>query len=402
MSEFDPSDSSGLSNWIIDSNKDTSISDVVNNTTSNSSKDTAYPYITIWRRGNDKEDRLFCDWTLILTSSKDKEKIETYHVHRGHLTSIKYFETLFTMPGSVREQRGGGTSQISLCDQQMELFPFILDYMYGMFHEVALAKLFDRDDIIKRFGGVGTYAVALLSLARYFDMKKLITDIEDFITTLGGNVSTFENMPAGQGKGEVYSFMLSEAVAYSEDGMAKVLIQACARKHASSNTYVRSMIMKSIPLTTKVKVQELSFDYLQKRYDKIISSVNDDKNSDELVKEYKRTWGCMRVAGAGVEAVNGIYSYTGCLNNRPMFSKCGMWNGRDEVFILYYWSCDCIYISIWKKHEDDLDFYATEEMENEGEDITDNTAWCVEHDGIEPAPTVRKYDIFSNGNESSG
>jgi len=387
------------------SNDDDNMEDSDDHDIEDSDDHDRYPYSTIWRRGNDKEDRLFCDWTIILTSSESEEKMETYHVHEGHLINSKYFETLLTMPlimpDRLRELEEK-TSRIFVCDRKMELFPFILDYLYGVFNDVELAELSKRDDIIERFGHQGEYYLALLSLARYFGIEKLIADTEMLITTLAGNARTFQNMPAGQGKGEIYSYMLSEATAYSEDGMAKVLIQACARKHASSNTYVRSMIMKSIPLNTKVKIQELSFDYLQKKYDKIISTVNDDKNSDELVKEYKRTWGCMRVAGAGVEAVNGIYNYTGYFNDRPMFSKCGTWNGRNEMFSLYYWSDKHICISILKDIEDDVDFYATEEETNKGEDITVNTVWFVGTFGIEPAPTVRKYDIFSEGNESSG
>jgi len=374
--------------------------------TEDSDDDDSFSYKAIWRRGNDKEDRLFCDWTIILTSSESEEKIETYHVHRGHLTNSKYFKTLLTMPLNMPErlrEHEEKTSQISLCDQKMELFPFILDYLYGVFNDVELAELCERDDIIKRLGHKEDYSLALLSLARYFGIEKLIADIEMIITTLAGNASLFQDIPVGEGKWTVYSFMLSEAVAYSEDVMAKALINACAKEHASSNTYVRGMIMKSIPLTTKVKVQELSFNYLQKKYDKLISTVNDDKNSDELVKEYKTTWGCMRVAGAGVEAVNGVYNYTGCFNDRPMFSKSGMWNGRDEVFSLYYWSNRYIFISILKDIEGALDFYESELEAKEGEDITVDTAWSANSDGLigtEPAPTVRKYGIFSNGNES--
>ena len=97
----------------------------------------------------------------------------------------------------------------------MELFPFILDYLYGVFNDVELAELCKRDDIIERFGHQGEYYLALLSFARYFGIEKLIADTEMLITTLAGNARTFQNMPAGQGKGEVYSYMLSEAIAYS-------------------------------------------------------------------------------------------------------------------------------------------------------------------------------------------
>eukprot|EP00555_Chaetoceros_dichaeta_P009819 CAMPEP_0198256880 /NCGR_PEP_ID=MMETSP1447-20131203/6686_1 /TAXON_ID=420782 /ORGANISM="Chaetoceros dichaeta, Strain CCMP1751" /LENGTH=158 /DNA_ID=CAMNT_0043943631 /DNA_START=47 /DNA_END=523 /DNA_ORIENTATION=+ len=146
--------------------------------------------------------------------------------------------------------------------------------------------------------------------------------------------------------------------------------------------------MERIPLTTKVKVLELSNKYLQRKFNTLIRKYDTGEDSDILVKKYKKTWGGMRVAGAGVEAVNGVYSYTGCFNKVSIFSKRAMWNGHDEIFSIAYYADDQFWISVQKREKKcTIDFYRTQET-NETEDTIDNAIWCVAGDGIEPAPTV--------------
>jgi len=345
--------------------------------TTNGSVDGDYPYIAFWRRGEDKDDSLFSDWTVVLTSSENEDKIETYYVHRLHLRNSNYFKTLLTMPGRVREHKEQ-TSHISLCGEKMLVFPFILDYLYG----------------VSNLDCVGDRAVALLSLARYFDIETLIEDTDKYITTLVSNTTTLKNEFTGNGKGEVYSFMLSEAITYGEDDAAKILLKACAMEYAFSNAHVRSIIMKRIPSTTTVEVLELSNEKLRKFFNKLIRKDNTAEDSDKEVKKYKKTWQRMSVSGAGVEAVNGDYGYTGCINNLSTYSKIAMWNGNDEIFSIDYYADDCFWISIRKRkgtEQSDFDFYRTEEANRTVANI-DSAIWCVGCDGIEPAPTVCKHN----------
>ena len=48
-----------------------------------------------------------------------------------------------------------------------------------------------------------------------------------------------------------------------------------------------------------------------------------------------RTGGRVTVSGAGIEAVNGIYTLSGTCNSVNMYSQKGQWEGKDVMFTLY-------------------------------------------------------------------
>jgi len=194
-------------------------------------------------------------------------------------------------------------------------------------------------------------------------------------------------------KGELFSFMLSETTAYSEDEITKVLQTACAREYASSSSYKRKAIEEGIPHSAKAKVLKLSIDYAEKRFNGLLADIKGSENikdGTKLIDNYEASRKSYLVAGAGVEAVNGVYDFVGDVENRGFtYSKKGVWNGRNEIFSLFKFDKNAFFISILGKDngegpDDDTDFYCMEEDE---EDPTNQT-WEASDEGVEPAPTV--------------
>ena len=68
----------------------------------------------------------------MLISLENEERIETYHIHRGIIVTSGYFKALLTIPGKIKEHEDK-TSQTSLNDNKMDIFPFILDYVYNVY-----------------------------------------------------------------------------------------------------------------------------------------------------------------------------------------------------------------------------------------------------------------------------
>lgn len=291
------------------------------------SDDIGYSYNTIWRRGEDKAECLLYDWTIVVTSSEDKKRVETFHVHRCHIISSDYFKELITMPENVKEHEDA-TIQISFCDSLMDVFPLILDYLYGVYNH----KLYSRQEISERLGTAEKYAIAILSLARYFAMKKLIKATETIIIDIACDVEN-RNVVGSVSKGESISFMLSQAMIYSEDKMADVLIDACAREHAAANSHMQKVIMEGIPPDLKTKVLELSHNYTQEKVDMLVAIAKGEKNNsnNEFVDQYTAS---RRRCSVGIESVNGSNRYIGNFANNSMYSMSGTLDSHNQAFSL--------------------------------------------------------------------
>lgn len=218
-----------------------------------------------WRRG--ENEALYSDWTIIL---ENRDRIETYHVHRVFIGTLsEYFKTIFTMPKALKEHRTD-TSRISLCDGQMNVFPFLLDYMYGVYD--------DLNSEIPYTSIIGRGIMALLSLARYFNIQKLIDDTEKCILNMNGE-ATCRKLVGDMSKCEFVSFLLADAVIYSEHEMVKVLLGMCGRVYSSGNSYERSTIMRCIPDTMKQKIVEESETHAQKNYDILMRCIKNKYDS---------------------------------------------------------------------------------------------------------------------------
>lgn len=85
--------------------------------------------IIAWRL--DPEES-WSDWKIEIRR-KDSQSIDTYHVHRTHLTSgaetSNYFVALFRSSNNFRES--DSTSRIELEDEAAEAFPLFLDFIYS-------------------------------------------------------------------------------------------------------------------------------------------------------------------------------------------------------------------------------------------------------------------------------
>eukprot|EP00592_Proboscia_alata_P001174 CAMPEP_0194369330 /NCGR_PEP_ID=MMETSP0174-20130528/17616_1 /TAXON_ID=216777 /ORGANISM="Proboscia alata, Strain PI-D3" /LENGTH=291 /DNA_ID=CAMNT_0039146203 /DNA_START=247 /DNA_END=1122 /DNA_ORIENTATION=+ len=230
------------------------------------------------------------------------------------------------MPENVKEHEDT-TSQISVSDNLMDVFPLILDYLYGVYNH-KLRDTFSCQEISERLGTAEKYAMAILSLARYFAIKKLIKATETIILVLAREVHV--NVVGSLSRGESISFMLSQAIIYSEGKMADVLIDACAREHAVANPHVQKMMMRGIPPDLKIKILELSHNYIQEKFDMLVKG-----NTDKNINQYKLSQSYYSVSGAGVESANGVYRYIGKFTNDSMYSMCGTLDGHDQVFSLY-------------------------------------------------------------------
>lgn len=118
-------------------------------------------------------DASFSDWTIIIeieSSDDENSKKETsYSVHRAILgvgpRSSTYFSTLFGT-SRFKEQVDGGISRILLEECDAQVFEVMLDYIY----EGTLNATTEN-------------AVALRSLARYFQCFSLLKRINAFIQT---------------------------------------------------------------------------------------------------------------------------------------------------------------------------------------------------------------------------
>lgn len=161
--------------------------------------------------------------------------------------------------------------------------------------------------------------------------------------------------------------------------------------------------MNKIPHTAKITFQELAFDHLQKKYDKVIENIKDDEDTDELIDDYDMTWGSMgydvrgdvAISGAGVIAVNGIYNYNGIFKKVAMYSKSGIWKGHEKTFLMYRHTNKDLkswYISVVANNclplctPQDTDFYITDGGCGQ---FSDSTEWDTLEKGTSPAPTVK-------------
>jgi len=379
-------------------------------------QDAYEPYKTFWRRGDDEDDAIASDWTIVLKSLDTADRVEIYHVHKypfltGKYTS-EYFETVFTVSGNIPEHHDSNhneyletfltktyetittmtrcvqahdsskTTHLTFHDGMLDLFPFVLDCLYGVYDDVKSIAIFETQ-YIKNFGVVAKGAVAILSLARYFAIKELVKITEHFIMIIVRDVLRI-NLVGSLSLGELFSFLLFEAALYEENKMAGVLIAACARKHASGNVYTKSMIMDGIPSSTKQRVLELSHSYLQKYLHTLqLSRIKDSKNADEMVCNYEKSQACVRVTGAGVKAVNGTYYFIECSKCnggiRNLYQKIGMWDGREETFSIFKADNDSWYkINIFPRDKKPSRYTNTCFYTNEG----------VKEYGIEPTPKI--------------
>jgi hypothetical protein len=109
--------------------------------------------------------RTLSDWTIVLSTSDESSR--TYHVHKAVLAvgarSCRYFTTLFNAPAPPLEKQDC-TSRITLDHRDTNVFPVMLDFLYAGALDVTADS-----------------AVALKSLARYFQCRELMKKVDEFL-----------------------------------------------------------------------------------------------------------------------------------------------------------------------------------------------------------------------------
>ncbi len=124
--------------------------------------------------------------------------------------------------------------------------------------------------------------------------------------------------------------------------------------------------------------------------------MNDSDESDDYLDIDTRT-GIVSVRGAGLDVVNGVFTYKKTWDGVPMFAKSCSFKGKDTEFSLF--RCELSdktrrwYISIIPPNNKpgtskDVDFYYSHSSGNANE-VPHGSSWMTSPDnGIDPAPTV--------------
>jgi len=116
-------------------------------------------------RGDPKETH--SDWTIVVKKSGKEDALEKYHVHRVILAAgpraCEYFSTLFSTSAAVPEKEDH-TCHITLEEQDAKFFAVMLDFLYSGTLDATTEN-----------------AVALRSLARYFQCRELMRETNTFI-----------------------------------------------------------------------------------------------------------------------------------------------------------------------------------------------------------------------------
>jgi len=137
-------------------------------------------------------------------------------------------------------------------------------------------------------------------------------------------------------------------------------------------------------------------------------SDDDDDSRFETGESYSTT-GKIAVSGAGLDAINGIYNYSGVFDNVARYSKIGIWQDHEETFSLFRcrlsdhtkrWYISIVPKNIQPGTNKDTDFYLAAATGDQSE-LPDNHNWVTaKENGIDPPPTVTfKCDPISDSGE---
>jgi hypothetical protein len=128
--------------------------------------------------------------------------VDVYHVHRTVLAIGRrrsaYFANLFHY--DVDDDGGGHCTRVELSGGAAEHFPDLLDYVYSS----------------QAFAVTARNAVALLFLARAFQVQSLQIEVQDFIES--------------DVRLDNFGLYLSEALYFAEEGVAHMVMDRCGRE----------------------------------------------------------------------------------------------------------------------------------------------------------------------------
>ena len=131
------------------------------------------------------------------------------------------------------------------------------------------------------------------------------------------------------------------------------------------------------------------------------SDEEDDDFDDMDTKEQ------VLVEGAGLNAVNGVYSRDGTFENVGKYSMISSWQGQDHEFSLFrcntsnntkHWYISIVPMGVTPGTSTDIDFYSAPMSENDP-DFPPSRGWTKSSEGHEPAPLVTVQNLTT---QSSG
>jgi len=156
----------------------------------------------------------------------------------------------------------------------------------------------------------------------------------------------------------------------------------------------------------------------QPQSDSDLNGINESDEEDDDDSRFEATCmesyssmpgGVLQVEGAGVSEVNGIYTRTSSWDNVDLYSKNGIYEGKEETFSLFRCRLNDNskrwYISITPRNNNpgtrkDIDFYMTEANGNERE-VPHNYSWSLAStkEGDTPPTVVWKQEIGLSDDE---
>ena len=110
------------------------------------------------------------------------------------------------------------------------------------------------------------------------------------------------------------------------------------------------------------------------------------------------------VSGAGIAAVNGMYTRNGSFDNVAKYYKTGVWKDREEVFSLFRcrlsdqtrrWYISIVPSNIQPGTNKDIDFYSAPALNDHCEYPPEKTWTTSKSEGMDPPPvlTWKKTDV---------
>jgi len=195
-----------------------------------------------WQRDDQRKNRNCSDWTIVLKSLENEKRIETFLVHKASIGAGEYrsdyFHSLFAMSEKLKEKKIE-RSEISLHDEMIDVFPFVLDFLYtGSSNNINTKR-----------------AVTILVMARYFHIQELVRIAEGIIQLQCTTQPSEKNC-------EIVSLWLLEAKHYADHELVEQLRDFLVAAYASGNGNLKHAITQNMPIIDKVKLLELSVSHV--------------------------------------------------------------------------------------------------------------------------------------------
>jgi len=208
-----------------------------------------------WKKDGDKEEAYFSDWTIVLKSLEDEQRVDKFHIHRYFIATGTCRIENFTL----EQENTSDKSSLMFLDTNamVDAFPFILDYLYSegeTFYSIYTLPKPRKD------------AIAILALARYLGLKQLVGRLETYIQKKSFGVEGAGKRTDNQEDCKIATFWLSEATRYGEDKAIEVILPFFARLYATTDDAFRNGMLQDLSNEQVIKILKLSVEFLGKKH----------------------------------------------------------------------------------------------------------------------------------------